>query len=546
LLILCALVLGQLPLAGCGSPGPSDAPALVISREQEDAWVRDFNPLRQSSRWPSGCGIYETLMIYNIMKSDYEPWLATGYAWDETDHAVSFTLRPGVRWSDGTSFTADDVVFTFELIKKYPDLDTKGVWGYLSAVRAEDDEHVLFVFKYTFVPGLVNLAHLPIVPRHVWQEVADPVAFTNDNPVATGPFTEVLRFEDEVWELGRNPYYWQSGKPVVERLRFPLYKNNEEAIAALLRGEVDWSGNFVPDAEQTYVADDPEHRVFWSPMGIGNVFLYFNTTLAPFDDAGVRKALSMAINRDRIVREAMSGYTQPADATGLSYTKKDIKSPKALELGTWMTYDPEAAAKQLDDLGFPKGADGWRGPAGGEPWSFEILVVKGWTDWIDTARLIAEGFADIGVNARVKTIPFLEWQDRISHGRFEASIGHIEMGPDPYNEYRWLMSSESVVPVGDLAGSNWHRFGDTGADALLEAIEMTSEEDVQQILYEQLQVKFAELAPALPLFYGNFWGTANTTRFVGFPSAENPYAVLSPNSQPGCTIVLANLRPRED
>ena len=116
-------------------------------------------------------------------------------------------------WSDGTPFTARDVVFTFELLRRFPVLDRVKMWAFLSDVIAVDATTVDFVFKRPFTPGLLPMGQLPIVPEHKWKAVANPATFDDPSPVGTGPFTEVLRFEPMLYELGRNPHYWQSGKP---------------------------------------------------------------------------------------------------------------------------------------------------------------------------------------------------------------------------------------------------------------------------------------------------------------------------------------------
>ena len=89
---------------------------LTVSQEQQQTWVRNFNPfLPESSacRWPTHAGIYEPMMIYNPMAGVWTPWLATAFTWSPDLLQLRFALRPGVRWSDGAPFTSADVVFTF-------------------------------------------------------------------------------------------------------------------------------------------------------------------------------------------------------------------------------------------------------------------------------------------------------------------------------------------------------------------------------------------------------------------------------------------------
>src|SRR4030095_6443695 len=107
--------------------------------------------------------------------------------------------------------------------RRRPSLDLGSGWVSIDNVRPLDPLTVEVTFQRPYIPGLADLAHQPIVPRHVWRRVADPPTFANPTPVGTGPFTEVLAFRDQVYELGRNPYYWQPARPKVRSIRFLAY-----------------------------------------------------------------------------------------------------------------------------------------------------------------------------------------------------------------------------------------------------------------------------------------------------------------------------------
>ena len=139
-------------------------------------------------------------------------------------------------------------------------MDGNGNWKYLSSVEATDSNHVVFTFSRIYVPGFEVISGQPIVPMHVWSNVSDPVKYQDQNPVGTGPFTEITLFMPQVWELSRNPQYWQEGKPKIEKLRFPAFLSNEQATLALINGEVDWSGNFIPVIDRIFVEKDPENN----------------------------------------------------------------------------------------------------------------------------------------------------------------------------------------------------------------------------------------------------------------------------------------------
>lgn len=518
---------------------------MVVVQEQQSTWLRNFNPfLTSGARWPSGAGVHEPLLVYNPMTGEYLPWLAEDYRWDRPAEQLTFTIRPGVLWSDGAPLTAHDVAFTFELLKAHPALDTGGVWRILESVSVPDDHTVTFVFQRPFSPGLLEVAHAPIVPQHVWAEVEDPVTFTNPDPVASGPFTEVLRFESQVFELGRNPHHW-SGTVGVERLRFPAMSSNDQVTLALVQGDIDWAGAFVPAVERTYIGRDPDHHQAWFPLVGDAVMLYANTTVAPLDQPDLRKAISMAIDREKVVQVAMYDYTVPSHPTGLSdgYAKWRIDPvPDALD---WVRHDPDKAGRLLDAAGFKRGADGLRRDASGSVLSVEITTPAGWSDWVRAAQVISRSLQAVGIDARVKGRDFTAWYDRVTKGEFSLSLGWVASGPTPYRMYRALMDPAGVEPVGTSAAANWGRYGSTQAESVLRAFETSAEPEAQQELARALQGIFLEEAPAIPLFPSASWGEANTRWVTGFPGPDDPYARLSPNTAPEPLLVMTRLQWRD-
>lgn len=534
--------------AGCVRERPS-APrgVLTVSVEQEASWIRNFNPLTSATapRWPTWAGIYEPLYVFSGVRGELIPWLATAYHWRDQNRRLRLTIRQGVRWSDGKPFTVRDVAFTLDLLRKFPALDKRGLWGYLAGVEVVDDATVDVSFGRVYLPGADDVLAQLIVPEHVWSKVADPVSFSNETPVATGPFTQVRVFQNQVYEIGRNPDYWQPGKPKVEALRFPAYPSNERSNLALVFDEVDWAGNFVPAIDRVFVGRSPKDHAYWFPLTGTTIFLYANTGRPPFDDVRVRKALSMAIDRDLVIEVALYKYSRPADATGLSDAYAGWRDPEVAG-ADWVRRDVTRANALLDEAGHRRGPDGLRRLPDGKTWKYEVMAVSGWSDWVRAAQVIARGLRELGVDASVRTYDYGAWSQRVQEGNFDLSIGWSFEGPTPYTFYRWLMSTETIKPVGTPAMSNWHRYGSAAADKLLSAFEREPDVAEQRRLSGALQRIFAAEAPAIPLYPNPSWAEFNTSRFTGFPTAANPYADPSPNKfdRGETLLVLTALEPR--
>ncbi len=544
-----AFALAALGAVACARDVPrAPAGVLVVSQEQQASWIRNFNPLTTatSARWPTLAGIYEPLYVFNSQRSEYVPWLAVGHAWTEGNLVLQLTTRDSVLWSDGRPFDARDVAFTFDLLKRHPALDRRGLWGFLSAVDAVDERTVAFRFQRVFIPGFDEIVAQQIVPRHVWSTVADPVAFANENPVATGPFTEVRVFQNQVYELGRNPRYWRPGEPHFDAIRCPAYPSNDRANLALVFGEADWAGNFIPAVDRVFVGRNPEHHRYWFPLTGSSIFLYANTRRAPFDDVRVRKAFSMAIDRTLMVDVALHHYSRPADATGLSDAYAAWRDSAAVAAGDWVRHDPAAAGRLLDAAGLVRGADGMRRLPDGKPLRYEVLSVAGWSDWVRAAQVIARDLQSLGVDATVRTYDFSAWFQRVQEGNFDLTLGWSFEGPTPYSFYRWLMASATVSPVGVAAMGNWHRYGSPAADRGLAAFEREADPTKQRALCVELQRVFVSEAPAIPLYPNPSWAEYNTSRFDGFPAADHPYADPSPNKfdRGELLLVLTTLTPR--
>ncbi len=526
-LVLLALCV----LQGCRrAEKPRASGVLTVSKELKASWVRNFNPFSPGGpRWPTRAGIYEPLAIHSSGQDAWVPWLATSWEIDEDARRVTFTIRDNVRWSDGEPFGADDVVYTFNLLLKNRALDMGGLASFLSTVKKGSGNQVIFEFDRPYMPGFEDIAGVPIVAQHIWQKVEDPLAYANPDPVGTGPFTEVLRFTRQVFELGKNPHYWQPGKPKVDVLRFPAFIGNDQANLALVTGEIDWGGNFVPAIERTFVERDPEHHRYWFPLTGDTVFLYANAAKTAFKTPAVRKALSMAIDRELLVRVAAYDLSRPSDSTAMSDLWKQWKSESSTT-ESWVRYDPRKAKEILSDSGLS-----------GE--AFEIVVVSGWSDWVRAAQVIARQLREVGLDVRVRVLEFTPWMQAMQTGDFDLGIGWSLVGATPYRFYRGLMSKKRLTPLGETASENWHRFGDARADTLLGEFERARTKEEQVAIVKKLSSLFEELAPAIPLYPNPVWGTYSTKRFRGFPSNSNPYAALSPNKEPECLLVLTELEP---
>lgn len=237
----------------------------------------------------------------------------------------------------------------------------------------------------------------------------------------------------------------------------------------------------------------------------------------------------------------MFGYTHPADTTGLSDAFESQKDEAAAGAG-WTTLNLDEANRLLDEAGLAMDGD-WRVDADGNKLSFELNVVSGWSDWVQTCEMIGEHLKAVGIEAILSPFDYTPWLEKLNAGDFTMSIGWGFQGSTQINHFRALMSSQTYYPIGDnRAGENWIRFKDDEIDSLLDQVVAEGDEAGQIEIFKQCQARFAELVPCAPLFPGPQWGESNSQRFEGFPGQDNPYSVLSTWS-PELMIVLNTLYP---
>lgn len=545
-LIVSFLMLAALLLSACGGAATTQSSStkstvLTITTGPKGDFTRAFGPMAPNPDDGTLGYIYETLLFFNRMDGSIKPWLASSYQFASDAKSVTFTLRQGVKWSDGQPFTSDDVVFTLNLLKQYPAADTNGLWQYIQNVTAPDANTVTVSFNTPYTPILWYLGGQTwIVPKHLWANVGDPGKYTNPNPVGTGPFV-LKSFTPQLIVLDKNPSYWQPGKPQVTELRFPSFNSNTGAELVLARGDLDWTGLFTPDIEKTYVAKDPAHNKYWFPPS-NVVMLYLNTAKAPFNQLAVRQAISSALDRQQMFKVAESGYEPVAHPTGLVLPaqKSFLASDYA---NSAFTQDATKSTQLLESAGFKKGSDGIYVDKNGKRISFAINVVTGWTDWVTNCQIMSNNLKAIGMDVTVNAISFNAYYSALQLGNFDAAISWTNPGPTPFFLYNSLLNSHNTAAVGKTASSNWERWSDPTTDKLLNQYATSADPNVQQTALAGIQKVMVEQLPSIPLVYGATWNEYSTRRFTGWPSADNPYAMPAPFDYPDNAVVVLNLVP---
>ena len=543
--VFSLLVLFLILLAACGqgnstSTTPKNSVLNIVPSPKGD-FTNGFTPFSGSANYGSQGMIYETLLFFNRMNGDVKPWLAQSYAFSSDAKTLTFHLRTDVKWSDGQAFTADDVVFTLNLLKQYSAADLNSIWQYIQQVQNPDSSTVVVTLKQPYTPVLWYLAgQTYIVSKHEYANVGDPTKFADVNPIGTGPFM-LKSFSPQLIDLKKNPTYWQPGKPAVNEIRYPSFNSNTSAELLLQRGDVDWTGLFTPNIQQTYVSKDPAHNHYWFPSR-NIVMLYLNTAKAPFNQLAVRQAISSAIDRDKIYKIAESNYEPVSSPTGLVLPANQSNLDSAYA-NTSFSLDTSKSAQLLSSAGFTKGSDGIYADKSGKKLSFSINVVTGWTDWVTADQIISTNLKAIGIDARVNSISFNSYFSALQMGTFDMAISWTNPGPTPFYLYNSLLNSTNSAAIGKQANSNWERWMDPNTDKMLAQYATTTDSSLQQQALNGLQQIMVEQLPSIPLVYGATWYEYSSRNFTGWPNANNAYASPAPFDFPDAAVVALNLTP---
>jgi peptide/nickel transport system substrate-binding protein len=501
---------------------------LIVEAIDQGSWQRNFNPFATSTRNMGTFGLlYEPLMFLNKLKPGSQtPWLATKADWSDGGRTLTLDLRGGVTWSDGKPFTADDVAFTFQTIMSHPELDTAG-FGLTAAAASGRDKVKLTFSQPAYVKFADLVGNTPIVAKHVFAG-QNPVTFANPDPVGTGPY-RLKSFSAQMYDFAKNPKYWQKGKPEVAEVRFPAYTANT-VQTGLQQKEIDWAGAFVPDLKKIYVQNDAAHnKYFFPPDGV--VSLYPNLARGPLAKLEVRQAISLAVDRARLVKVAERGYTKVAHPSAVAMPGGEKYVPSKYHDASFKVDDAKATSL-LAQAGY----------SASNPLHLELLVPSPYTDWVDAAQLIKEDLAKVGIDLEPRGLSVQDWVAKIGQGNYDLTIRGAVYGATPYFVMRSLLSGKLYQPVGASAKGNYERWQDSGTDAQLAKYEGTDDEKQQEQAVQGLVTTMVEKLPVLPLFYSPNWAEYRTTKYTGWPTAADPYAMAAPFQSPDLAVVLLHLR----
>jgi peptide/nickel transport system substrate-binding protein len=468
---------------------------------------------------------WEFLTLPSAEDNTPSPGLASSWKTSDDKLTWTYTIRSGVKWSDGRPVTAKDAAFTFNRImtdKKAQEANGTYVENFAS-VTAPDDQTL--VVKTKAPQASMNALDVPIVPEHVWSQISDmDDAKTDSVPVVgvgDGPFLITEYRPNELVRLKANPDYWR-GKPKVDELQFISYKNADAAVNALKNNEVDFVNRLTStqfDALQnssgitTNKAAGRRYRELLmnlgaqtadhQPLGDGNPAL---------KDVRVRQAIAKAVDPQTLIDKVLGGDGQ----LGASVI------PASFPVYHWepggsqrYKFDPAAAGAQLDAAGYPKGADGIRAGADGKPLDFR-LVARASEDFSQRAAdYVVSWLGAVGIKVSKQLVSDNEVDERTSAGTYDLALSGWGTSPDP--DYILAKQTCAALPATAGSGSSTAFFCDPQFDSLYQQESAELDQTKRADLVKQAEARYYDQVPSLVLDYDNVLEAYNSTKFAGFP-----------------------------
>lgn len=507
-----ALLVGA--CGGCGpdseSPKPGSRPGSDTSNQESNQEPRSggtlvsafssdlsgFNELTAPTTQINDSVLYRVFLHLLEEQPDFTehpptfaPQLARSYEWSEDHKVLTFHLRDDVVWSDGVPVTAEDVRWTWQA-QTHPEVGWEASYfkDNISDVEVIDPHTVRFHFLQVHPAQLLQANEGMILPKHAWSR--KPFAewrksrnWFYENLVTNGPFRVESWKQDQEIVLVRNERYFEPGIPYLDRAVFRIIPEQTSQITQLFSGDLDFITNVPPDdARKIREHADLVLHDYWS---IGFIFITWNNESPLFSDPRVRRALTMAIDRQSIVDGLWGEFarvtTSPIVDTVWAHND---------ELEPW-PYDPDRARQLLAEAGWVDTDGDGILDKDGRPFRFEILNHTGNRQREDATVVAQQQLREIGIDAQPRLLDIGTFISAVLQGQYEAAVEGMTMATDL--NLRYLFHS------GEIDQSfNHARYRNPEVDRLIEQADRQKELEemapylmrIQEIVHRDQPITF--------------------------------------------------------
>ena len=530
-----------------------------------------WNPFVPGARSDAGLlHMMEPLFILNYQTGKVEPWLGESFEPNKSQDVWTLTLRNGVKWSDGQSFDADDIVFTFTMLKNGPLqlANAAAMHQWLDQIEKVGPRTVRFHltgpnprFQLDYFAAKI-WAGIPIVPEHIWKD-KDPLKFTNYDPanhwpVFTGPW-RLTSVSPTAFVYERLDSWW--GKqvgfkplPKPERLTFVANDTEEIRVAQAVGHHLDSVMDVTTGAFESLKARNHDviswrkNKPYCWPDPCPR-YLSFNHMVEPWGDKDMRWAINHAIDRNEVVRIAYEGSTSPArfffpPYSGLNPYVDMLDKQGLYKKYPLMEYNPKKTAQILESKGYQKRGTYYE--KNGKQLTLLIDTSGTFIEISRIAQVVTEQLQRVGINATSRTIVGNAFGTNMQTGSFEAVTDWSACGSvnEPYSTMQLYMS-KWALPVGQVANSNFVRWKNDEYSTNVAAMANLPLND------PNIKVHFAKAAeawfqdlPFIPVTYSKKLYAFDTHYWTGWPTTADDY-IEPPTGWQSAHKIIHRLEPRQ-
>jgi peptide/nickel transport system substrate-binding protein len=509
---------------------------------------QNFNYLVPGTNRNQGAhqAMWEPLFILNYETGEIQPWVGTSFDPNETQDVWTLHIREGVAWSDGEAFNADDVVFTVQMML---DDETRtlnyaaDMQQWVESIEKIDDLTVQFNLKnpnprFQLDYFSVRIwGSLTILPEHIWAG-QDPFTFTFYPPIGTGPYTltsaEPTQF---IWD--RNDNWWGAATgwkelPEPLRLLWVIAPSEDQKALLMSESELDSAMNITLGAFEAVLARNPNVEAWFGDLPYAWLDpcprqLTFNTEQAPWDNADLRKAVSLIIDRNQNNEIAYESTSIPSRTMFVEYGGMFPIIDAIVDAGMGINPVGDVAAGQalIEGAGYTMNGDGFY-EKDGAVLSVTIQVGNDTIEYVRSNNELVEQLRSAGIDAASQPLTGSTHGDNRALGNFEASWNWDQCGSinEPWNSMN-SMSLNRYAPLGERAPGNQQRWNTEGAAAYTAIVDQIGslplgDPQIVDLVVEAYRYVYDE-TPVIPLEQAIKLVPFDTTYWTGWPTAENNY-----------------------
>jgi peptide/nickel transport system substrate-binding protein len=530
----------------------------------------NWNPFILATQRDAGMhqAMIEPLFMLNYNTGEIEPWLGLSMEPNETFDVWTLKLREGIKWSDGEDFNADDVVFSAEMFMAHgADITAQAAAAAQWTESVEKIDDLTVQFNLTGVNPRYQLDiwsvkiwgdRNAIVPEHIWKDYVDaPLEFTNYDPdkgwpVFTGPYL-LHGFTENEWIYVRDDNWWGVAAgfedlPAPKRLIWAYYGTEETKAAAAINNDLDALVNTTRGAFEAIQARNPNFIAWQSgpPYAFQDPcprYLLINNAHPQWSDPVLRQAVNLAIDREQIVAVAYEGTSYPSKSHFVQYGAMEqyISALEDAGLTASSTADPEAAKALIESAGWALNAAGWY-EKDGEVLSMEIMTIEEFQELRRIGDVVAEQLRKVGIDSQTRVIGFWPLLGAMGEDDAQGTTWFLCGGVnEPYvtlNSFHGGEGAEWSNGNERWSGPNWEAY----REAVDQLAGLAPGDPAGVPLTVDAYRYLVEDMPNIPLTQSTALLPLNTTYWVNWPTADNPYANPSHWCQ-HANVIIHNLQP---